>query len=218
MKIGYARVSTDDQNPDLQLSALKGAGCERIFTDTATGATTKRPELTRCLVALGAGDTLAVWKLDRLGRSLGDLIVLMDDLKARGVAFQSLTESIDTTTPTGRAMWQMVGILAELERSLIQERTKAGRAAAMARGVKMGRKPKLTAQQVAHARKLLEQDEPHDKVAKSLGVSRRTLYRAFTLDLAARETKKQNAKHPQAEIDDTVDEALACARIGLQNL
>jgi Enterobacteriaceae phage serine recombinase len=96
-----------------------------------------------------------VWKLDRLGRSLRDLIGLLDDLKARGVAFRSLTEAIDTATPTGRAIWQMVGILAELERSLIQERTKAGRAAAKARGVRMGRKPSLSAQQIAHVRKLI---------------------------------------------------------------
>jgi DNA invertase Pin-like site-specific DNA recombinase len=179
MKIGYARVSTDDQNPNLQRDALKAAGCERIYVDKATGAHVKRPELAKCLKALAKGDTLTVWKLDRLGRSLHDLIALLDDLKARGVAFRSLTESIDTTTPTGRAMWQMVGILAELERSLIQERTKAGRAAAVARGVKMGRKPKLTPQQVAHARKLIEQGEHHDTVAGSLNVSRRTLYRAL---------------------------------------
>ena len=118
MKIGYCRVSTDDQNPDLQLTALKRAGCRKIFTDKATGATVKRPELAKCLKALDAGDTLIVWKLDRLGRSLHDLIGLLDDLKARGVAFRSLTEAIDTATATGRAMWQMVGILAELERSL----------------------------------------------------------------------------------------------------
>ena len=104
MNIGYARVSTDDQNPDLQLAALQKAGCERIFTDKATGAHVKRPELTRCLKVLTEGDTLTVWKLDRLGRSLRDLIGLLDDLKARGVAFRSLTEAIDTTTPTGRAM------------------------------------------------------------------------------------------------------------------
>jgi DNA invertase Pin-like site-specific DNA recombinase len=177
MKIGYARVSTDEQNPDLQTDALKVAGCEKIFTDKASGANAKRSELAKCLKALAGGDTLIVWKLDRLGRSLHDLISLLDELKARDVAFQSLTEAIDTTTPTGRAMWQMVGILAELERSLIQERTKAGRAAAVARGVKMGRKVKLTPQQVAHAQKLIEQGEHHDTVAKSLGVSRRTLYR-----------------------------------------
>jgi DNA invertase Pin-like site-specific DNA recombinase len=179
MKIGYCRVSTDDQNPDLQLTALKRAGCRTIFTDRATGATVKRPELVKCLKALNAGDTLIVWKLDRLGRSLRDLIGLLDDLKARGVAFRSLTEAIDTATPTGRAMWQMIGILAELERSLIQERTKAGRAAAMARGVKMGRKPKLSPQQVAHARKLLEQGEHSRDVARLLKVSQRTVERAL---------------------------------------
>ena len=179
MDIGYARVSTGDQNPDLQLAAIKAAGCVRVFTDTATGAHVRRPELTRCLKALGEGDTLTVWKLDRLGRSLRDLIGLLDDLKARGVAFRSLTEAIDTTTPTGRAMWQMVGILAELERSLIQERTQAGRSAAVARGVKMGRKPLLSPQQVAHARTLLEQGERPDTVAQSLNVSRRTLYRTL---------------------------------------
>ena len=179
MKIGYCRVSTEDQNPDLQLAALKRAGCRTIFTDKATGAHVKRPQLTRCLASLQAGDVLVVWKLDRLGRSLHDLIGLLDDLKARGVAFRSLTEAIDTATPTGRAMWQMVGILAELERALIQERTKAGRAAAVARGVKMGRKPTLTPQQVAHARKLLDQGERTVQVAQLLKVSRRTLERAL---------------------------------------
>ncbi len=179
MKTGYARVSTDDQNLDLQLAALKRAGCRKIFTDTASGATTKRPELTQCLQALKAGDTLIVWKLDRLGRSLRDLIALLDDLKARSVAFRSLTEAIDTETATGRAMWQMVGILAELERSLIAERTQAGRAAAVARGRKMGRRRLLSAQQVAHARKLIEQGEHPNAVAGSLHVSRSTIYRAL---------------------------------------
>lgn len=117
MKIGYCRVSTDDQNPDLQLAALKRAGCKRIFTDKASSEHVKRPQLAKCLASLQAGDPLIVWKLDRLGRSLRDLIALLDDLKAWDVAFRSLTESIDTTTPIGRAMWQMVGILAELERS-----------------------------------------------------------------------------------------------------
>jgi Enterobacteriaceae phage serine recombinase len=139
MNIGYCRVSTEDQNPDLQLAALQRAGCTRIFTDKATGVHGKRPQLTKCLTTLQAGDVLIVWKLDRLGRSLRDLITLLDELKARDIAFRSLTEALDTTTPTGRAMWQMVGILAELERSLIQERTAAGRTAAQARGVKMGR-------------------------------------------------------------------------------
>jgi DNA invertase Pin-like site-specific DNA recombinase len=148
MKISYARVSTEDQNPDLQLTALKAAGCDYIFTDKATGTNVKRPEFTKCLKALNKGDTLAVRKLDRLDRSLHDLISLLDELKSQGVPFQSVTvtEAIDTTTPTCRAMWQMVGILAELDRSLIQERTKAERAAAVVRGVKMRRQSKLTPQ------------------------------------------------------------------------
>jgi len=179
MKIGYCRVSTDDQNPDLQLAGLQRAGCKRIFTDKASGTHVTRPELTQCLKTLNTGDVLIVWKLDRLGRSLRDLIALLDDLKTRGVAFRSLTEAIDTATPTGRAMWHMIGILAELERSLIQERTKAGRAAAQARGVKMGRKPKLSPQQVAHARTLLEQGERPAHVAQLLKVSQRTVERAL---------------------------------------
>ena len=158
---------------------MKKAGCKTIYTDKVSGTLRKRPFLDRCLKSLKAGDVLVVWKLDRLGRSLHDLIALLDDLKARGVAFRSLTESIDTATSTGRAMWQMVGILAELERSLIQERTKAGRAAAQARGVKMGRKPLLSPQQVAHACKLREQGESPRDIAQSLNVSRRTLYRAL---------------------------------------
>jgi len=132
-----------------------------------------------CLKALKAGDVLVVWKLDRLGRSLRDLITLLDDLKGQGVKFKSLTEAIDTETPTGRAMWQMVGVLAELERSLIQERTKAGREAAKRRGVKLGRKPKLSPQQVAHARKLIEQGESPAHVAQLLTVARSTLYAAL---------------------------------------
>jgi DNA invertase Pin-like site-specific DNA recombinase len=182
MKYGYARVSTDDQSPALQIGALKRAGCRMIFKDDGlSGATTKRPALLRCLKALEPGDTLTVWKLDRLGRSLHDLITMLDDLKKRGVKFRSLTEAIDTTTPTGRAMWQMIGVLAELERSLIGERTRAGVKAAQRRGVKFGRKRKLTPQQIGHARKLLSQEEPlgPDEVAALFKVSRATLYRAL---------------------------------------
>src|SRR5208337_1891874 len=136
MKYGYARVSTDDQTPALQLAALKKAGCKTIFKDDGlSGATTKRPALLRCLKKLEHGDTLTVWKLDRLGRSLRDLITMLDDLKKRGVKFRSLTEAIDTNTPTGRAIWQMIGVLAELERSLIGERTRAGVKAAQRGGV-----------------------------------------------------------------------------------
>jgi len=178
MKYGYARVSTDDQNADLQHAALKKAGARKIYTDDGlSGATTKRPALLRCLKTLKRGDTLTVWKLDRLGRSLRDLIAMLDDLKHRGVKFHSLTEAIDTDTPTGRAMWQMIGVLAELERSLIAERTKAGVAAARVRGVKFGRKPKLTKQQINQARKLIAQGERPEDVAASFHVGRSTLYR-----------------------------------------
>ena len=180
MKYGYARVSTDDQNPALQLTALKKAGCREVFKDEGiSGATTKRSALQRCLKALQAGDTLIVWKLDRLGRSLRDLIHMLDDLRARGVRFRSLTEAIDTETPTGRAMWQMIGVLAELERSLITERTRAGVKAAQVRGVKFGRKLKLSAQQVTYARKLVEGGEPVPQVAELLSVDRATVYRAL---------------------------------------
>ena len=181
LKYGYARVSTDDQTPALQLAPLKEAGCKKIFKDDGlSGATTKRPALQRCLKKLKAGDTLIVWKLDRLGRSLRDLITMLDDFKTRGVKFRSLTEAIDTETPTGRAMWQMIGLLAELERSLISERTRAGAAAAKARGVKFGRKPKLTPQQISQARKLITAGERTQDVADSFKVGRTTLYRALS--------------------------------------
>jgi DNA invertase Pin-like site-specific DNA recombinase len=179
VKYGYARVSTEDQNPALQLAALKKTGCKQVFKDELSGATTKRPALVRCLKALQPGDTLIVWKLDRLGRSLRDLIHMLDDFRARGIKFKSLTEAIDTETPTGRAMWQMIGVLAELERSLIVERTRAGVKAAQTRGVKFGRKPKLSAPQIVHARKLVDQGEPVPEVAKLLRVDRATVYRAL---------------------------------------
>ena len=180
MKHGYARVSTDDQTPALQLAALNKAGCKTVFKDDGlSGASTKRPALLRCLKKLEHGDTLIVWKLDRLGRSLADLIRMLDDFKQRGVKFRSLTEAIDTETPTGRAMWQMIGVLAELERSLISERTRAGVKAAKGRGVRFGRKPKLSAQQITHARKLIDGGERREDVAALLNVNRTTLHRAL---------------------------------------
>jgi DNA invertase Pin-like site-specific DNA recombinase len=164
----------------LELSALKRARCSHVYEDKGlTGAHAKRPALLRCLRALRAGDTLIVWKLDRLGRSLRDLITMLDDLRARGVKFHSLTEAIDTATPTGRAMWQMIGVLAELEGSLISERTRAGVNAAQRRGVKFGRKPSLTPQQINHARKLIDKGEARQYVANLLNVGRSTLYRAL---------------------------------------
>jgi DNA invertase Pin-like site-specific DNA recombinase len=141
--------------------------------------TTRCPALSGYSKKLRAGDTLIVWKLDRLGRSLRDLITMLDELRAQGVKFRSLTEHIDTETPAGRAMWQIIGVLAELERSLIAERTRAGVKAAKARGVKFGRKPKLTPKQIKHACELRAQDTPVQEIADLLQVGRSTVYRAF---------------------------------------
>lgn len=181
MKYGYARVSTDDQNPAMQLAALKKAGCRQTFTDDGiSGATIKRPALTRCLKQLQPGDTLTVWKLDRLGRSVRDLVNLLHDLQNRGIQFQSLTEQIDTKHPIGRAMLHMVALLAELERGLIAERTKAGVKAAKRRGVKFGPKFKLTPEQIDHARMLLDGGKKSPgQVAALLNVHRATLWRAL---------------------------------------
>jgi DNA invertase Pin-like site-specific DNA recombinase len=164
----------------MQHAALKKDGCKKILTDTLPGGSAKRPALLRLLKKLERGDSLTVWKLDRLGRSLRDLITILDDLKQRGVKFKSLTEAIDTATPAGRAMWQMIGIMAEFEHSLISERTRAGVKDAMRRGVKFGRKPKLSPEQIAHARKLVEQNEPRQHVAALLNVDRATLWRALS--------------------------------------
>ena len=143
MLIGYARVSTDEQSPDLQFDALNRAGCHRIFTDSASGATMSRPALDEAIRALRPGDTLVTWKLDRLGRSLSHLISIVTQLESRGIVFRSLSESIDTQTASGRLLFHVMGALAEFERALISERTRAGMAAARARGRSIGRPPKL---------------------------------------------------------------------------
>lgn len=179
MKYSYARVSKKEHNPALQIAALKKVKCEHIFQDKQTGATVNRPALARCLKTLRAGDVLVVSKLDRLGHSLRDIITMLDDLRDRGVRFQSLTDAIDTETPTGRAMWQMIALLAELERSLIIERTRAGMQAAKARGVRPGPKPKLTVQQIEHAQELRAQGKSPGQIADLLRVSRATLFRAL---------------------------------------
>ena len=184
MKYGYARVSTEDQNPAMQLAALKKAGCKTVFKDEVTGAHVNRPALTRCLKKLETGDTLIVWKLDRLGRSLRDLITMLDDFRSKGIRFLSLTEAINTETPTGRAMWQMIGVLAELERSLIVERTRAGVKAAHRRGVKFGRKAKLTPDRLTHARKLIGDGNTATEAARIMGVGRSTLYSALQREAA----------------------------------
>jgi DNA invertase Pin-like site-specific DNA recombinase len=176
--LGYARVSTDEQDASLQLDALNAAGCERVFTDTGSGALTHRPELDRVLDHLRKGDTLVVWRLDRLGRSLRHLVETVNDLAEREVGFQSLRESIDTTTSGGRLVFHIFAALAEFERDLIRERTQAGLAAARARGRKGGRRTVMTPEKLALARSMYDSGE-HTvaAIASVLGVSRASIYR-----------------------------------------
>ena len=177
-KIGYARVSTEDQSLDLQRSALLAGGCEEIYEDTASGKNANRPELEHCKRSLRTGDTLVVWRLDRLGRNLSDLVQIVTDLEAEGIGFESLSEKIDTTSASGKLMFHVFASLAEFERSLIRERTVAGLAAARARGRKGGRRKKITAAQEKEIRALLrDPDIQVSDVAKRYGVSRTTLYR-----------------------------------------
>ena len=159
MLIGYARVSTDDQDTAVQVTALKAAGCERIFREKASGGRWDRPELHRLLDQLRKGDVLVVWKLDRLSRSLRDVLTIMERLGEAGAGFRSLTEAIDTTTPAGRMMMQMVGAFAEFERAMLKERTKAGLDAAREEGRIGGRRPKLSAQQQAEIKRMVSKGD-----------------------------------------------------------
>lgn len=182
MLIGYARVSTKDQNLALQIDALNKAGCEKVFSDTASGAKTARPELEQALSHARTGDTLVVWRLDRLGRSLRHLIETIQALSERGVGFKSLKESIDTTTSGGKLVFHVFGALAEFERDLIRERTNAGLKAARARGRKGGRPKALSERQCHQATTLLK--DPSNSVAdicRTLKISRSTLYRYASL-------------------------------------
>lgn len=157
MKIGYARVSTEEQNLDLQVSALKAAGCDQLFQDHGvSGSTFRRPGLDHTLKRLDRGDTLVVWRLDRLGRSLKKLVDLIEVLERRDVRFQSLTEAIDTTSCSGTLIFHMMAALAQFERSLISERTRSGMKAAKARGKSIGRRTALSAAQQAEALTLSE--------------------------------------------------------------
>lgn len=181
--LGYARVSTGDQDARLQHDALTAAGCYRIFTDTASGALQSRPQLDQLMDQLRPGDTLVVWRLDRLGRSIRHLIDQLSELQARGIEFRSLQENIDTSSPGGRLVFHIFASLAEFERDLIRERTNAGLAAARARGRTGGRPPRLTPYQVATAKKLYEQqDMTVAQIGEVLGVSRSTIYRALRRD------------------------------------
>jgi DNA invertase Pin-like site-specific DNA recombinase len=176
--VGYARVSTQDQNPQLQQDALGKAGCEEIFVDKASGTLAERPRLSKAMDYLREGDVLCVWRLDRLGRSLKHLVQVVADLESRGVGFRSLTEGIDTTTATGRLVFHIFASLAEFERDLTVERTKAGLAAARARGRRGGRKPSLTPTKVQVARQMhAEGASTVSEIASVLGVSRATIYR-----------------------------------------
>lgn len=181
MLIGYARVSTQDQKPELQLDALKAAGCEQVLQEKASGKNTERPELQTCLKVLRPADTLVVWRLDRLGRSLKDLIGIIHGLEERGIGFRSLNESIDTTTAGGKLVFNIFGSLAEFERTLIRERTVAGLAAARARGRRGGRPLKLSKGDVKKAAAmLLSPAMTKAEVARHFGVSRVTLDAALT--------------------------------------
>lgn len=181
MNIGYARISTGDQTLALQLDALRAAGCDRLFEETASGAKAERPILKEAIAYLRPGDTLVVWRLDRLGRSLGHLIETVTALADRGIGFRSLTEQIDTTTSGGKLIFHVFGALAEFERDLIRERTHAGLAAARARGRTGGRPKKLAdPKHLALARRLYADGETDvATICATLGISRATLYRAL---------------------------------------
>jgi DNA invertase Pin-like site-specific DNA recombinase len=178
MLIGYARVSTDDQNLDLQRDALKQAGCEQLYEDRVSGTKARRPGLEQALSHLRAGDTLVVWRLDRLGRSLRHLIETVTELQEKGIGFKSLTESIDTTTSGGKLVFHIFGALAEFEREIIRERTQAGLQSARARGKTGGRPKALTEKQVEILNQLAaDPNRSVEEICKTLGISRMTFYR-----------------------------------------
>lgn len=195
MLIGYARVSTDDQNLSLQYDSLTAAGCEKIFSDKASGAANSRPGLDQALSHLRPGDTLVVWKLDRLGRTVKGLVELVSDLEQKNIQFRSATDGIDTSTSSGRFFFHVMSALAQMERELIAERTKAGLAAARARGKLGGRKRKMTDSKLESAQKLLDGGMHPKSVAANLGVSVQTLYRwipaAGQSDVAVKNGKRK---------------------------
>ena len=176
--VGYARVSTGEQKLDLQLDALKATGCKGWWSDTASGSLKERPELAKAIDYLRSGDTLVVWRLDRLGRSVRHLIDLVGELEKRGIGLRSLQEGIDTTTPGGRLVFHVFSALAQFEREIIIERSRAGVAAARARGRVGGRPATMTPAKLSKARQLRERGElPLEEIAKVVGVSRSTLVR-----------------------------------------
>ena len=181
MKVGYARVSTSDQNLDLQIRALKATGCDTIFRDEGVSAVASvRPQFALALESLRRGDTLVIWKMDRAFRSLIHALNVLEDLEQRGVEFQSLTDQIDTRTAMGRFVYQVRNAFSELERAIISERTRAGMAAAVARGAVIGRPRKLTTDQINRARRDIDRGRKTVvRLARELNVSRLTLTRAL---------------------------------------
>lgn len=178
MLVGYARVSTGEQKLDLQLDALRQAGCEKLFTDQISGATSDRPGMNEALSYVRTGDTLVVWRLDRFGRSLKDLVLRVEELTARDMGFWSLQESIDTTSMAGRLQFHIFSALAEFERALVRERTMAGLRAARARGRKAGRPRVMDEQKIKLASRLMRDPEVTVReICQTLGVSAATLYR-----------------------------------------
>ena len=186
MKIGYARVSTQDQSKNLQLDSLSAAGCERIFSETASGAKEDRLELAKALEFARQGDVIVVWKLDRLARSMKQLIVTVKLLNEEGIALESLTEKIETSSPQGKLVFGIFASLAEFERSLIRERVNAGLQAARLRGRKGGR-PRVEQEKLSHASALLRAGYSTAKAAKVAGIGRATLCRHFTAQKLATE-------------------------------
>ncbi len=178
MLIGYARVSTGEQNLDMQVDALKEAGCEKVFSDETSGVKSERPGLQGALEYIREGDTFVVWRLDRLGRSLKDLVQKVEDIQNRNIGFRSLQESIDTTSPSGKFQFHVFSALAEFERDLIRARTQAGLRAARARGRMGGRPREMTPEKLKMAVKLMKDPEiPIGEICKTLGIAKSTLYR-----------------------------------------
>lgn len=196
--VGYARVSTAEQNPDLQIDALKAAGVldDNIWMEKVSAAASNRPQLELALVDARPGDTIVVWKLDRLGRSLLDLLQRMRELESRQVAFRSLTEGIDTSTASGKLLLHMLGALAQFERDMIVERTRAGVAAHIKRGGRIGQPPKMTPDKVAQAMKMIENGKTVPEVAAYFHVAKGTIYNHLKGTVTALRDKGKRKRKP----------------------
>lgn len=197
--VGYARVSTSEQNLDLQVSALKAAGVldDNLWMEKVSAAASNRPQLAMALLDVRRGDTFVVWKLDRMSRSLLDLLAHMKDLETRGIDFRSLTEGIDTKTPAGKLLLHVIGALAQFERDLIVERTKAGMAEFKARGGRVGKPPKLSPDDVKKAMKMIEAGDSVKEVAASFGVVPATIYNHLRGTISALKSKAKPKRKPK---------------------